>query len=245
MDTLSVKNSPLPEQVAAKPTDAPSAEAPPPADAPPSALHPPVAPRDADEAMPPPDWTPEQPHFNPMRENFCLAFLGSPNATRAAAFAGYSAKTARQQGCRLLKDPFVQMRLEELRLKHGVIYDVPRDTLLDRLELLFWQAVETNHLGVALGATAFQAKLAGHTMPGRFPPRPSTETLHLIAKMSSIYTARRMGQALAADEEQFAHGYSPRWRYSGKEVFDDPFEDIHRHYTEADDGASEVKRKKR
>jgi hypothetical protein len=184
--------------------------------------------------MPPPGWTPEQPHFNPMRESFCLAYLNTPNATRAAAFAGYSAKTARQQACRLLKDPFVLLRIEELRIKHGIIYDLPRDALMDRLEMLFWQAVETNNLGVALGATAFQAKLAGHTMPGRFPPRPSAETLHLIAKMSSIYTARRFGKPLAEDEEQFAHGYSPRWRYSGKEVFDEPFEDIHRHYTEGE-----------
>lgn len=193
-------------------------------------------PAEAEDEGPPREWTPEAPHPNPLREAFCLAYVASPNATRAAAFAGYSLKTARQQGSRLLKDPYVLMRIEELRIAKGVIYDLPRDTLLDRAEMLFWHAVENDRLGVALGAMGFQAKLAGHTMPGRFPPRPSTETLHLIAKMSSIYTARRFGKPLGDDEEQFAHGYSPRWHYSGREVFDDPFEDIHRHYTEGEGG---------
>ncbi|MCW5773041.1 MAG: terminase small subunit [Rhodospirillaceae bacterium] len=191
---------------------------------------------DGEEVAPPAEWTPAAPHPNAMREAFCLAYVASPNATRAAAFAGYSLKTARQQGSRLLKDPFVLMRIEELRIAKGIVYDLPRDTLLDRAEMLFWHAVEHDRLGVALGAMSFQAKLAGHTMPGRFPPRPSAETLHLIAKMSSIYMARRFGRPLGEDEEQFAHGYAPRWRATGREVFDDPFEDIHRHFTDREEG---------
>lgn len=190
----------------------------------------------ADDAAPALDWTPDRAHPQPQRERFCLAFVDTPNATRAAAFAGYSLKTARQQGSRLLKDPYVMLRIEELRLSQGIVYDLPRDTLLDRAEMLFWHAVENNRLGVALGAMAFQSKLAGHTMPGRFPPRPSVETLHLIAKMSSVYVARRLGRPLAPDEEQFAKGYAPR-AHRGTGPVEDPFEDIHRHYTEATEAA--------
>ncbi len=234
MDTTATKPAALPVPADQPPASPPIDQA----SARPEAAATEPPPEDGEDRPPPPEWTPEQPHFNAMRERFCLAFVNTPNATRAAAFAGYSMRSARQLGSRLLKDPYILLRIEELRLKHGVIYEVPRDMLLDRLEMLFWQAVETNNLGVALGATAFQAKLAGHTMPGRFPPRPSTETLHLIAKMSSIYTARRMGQALADDETQFAEGYSPRWRKTGKQIFEQPFEDIHRHYTAAPDGSA-------
>jgi hypothetical protein len=187
---------------------------------------------DPADAAPPPEWTPDRPHPQPLREAFCAAYAATPNATRAAVLAGYAPKTARQQGWRLLRDPFVLMRIEELRYAKGIIYELPRDLLLDRAEMLFWQAVETNNAGAALGAVRFQAKLAGHTMPGGFPPRPSPESLHLIGKMASIYTARRFGKDLSPDEQQFATSYSPRWRYSGKEAFDDPMEDIHRHYTE-------------
>lgn len=49
------------------------------------------------------------------RERFCIEYVKDFNATQAVIRAGYSRKTARQQGSRLLTDAVVQRRLTELR----------------------------------------------------------------------------------------------------------------------------------
>ncbi|MCJ8165462.1 terminase small subunit [Pontibacter sp. E15-1] len=49
------------------------------------------------------------------KDRFCLEHIKDQNATAAATRAGYSKKTARVQGSRLLKEPEVQERLGELQ----------------------------------------------------------------------------------------------------------------------------------
>ena len=48
------------------------------------------------------------------QEKFCQAYLISRNATSAAKEAGYSERSAYNQGYELLKKPEVQRRIEEL-----------------------------------------------------------------------------------------------------------------------------------
>lgn len=50
-------------------------------------------------------------------EIFCRAYVIDPNATNAAVKAGYSVKTARQQGSRLLSDVNILDRIKELTEK--------------------------------------------------------------------------------------------------------------------------------
>ncbi len=52
---------------------------------------------------------------DPRRERFCREYVRDVNATQAAGRAGYSKKTARQQGTRLLSDASVTERIGELQ----------------------------------------------------------------------------------------------------------------------------------
>lgn len=52
--------------------------------------------------------------MNARRERFCLEYAASGNATQAATAAGYSPRTARSQGQRLLTNADIQERIKEL-----------------------------------------------------------------------------------------------------------------------------------
>jgi phage terminase small subunit len=51
---------------------------------------------------------------NPKREAFCQEFLVDLNATAAAERAGYTKRSAKAQGCRLMGFTEVQMRVQQL-----------------------------------------------------------------------------------------------------------------------------------
>ena len=53
--------------------------------------------------------------MNARQERFCLEYAASGNATQAAIAAGYSPKTARSQGQRLLTNADIKARIEELQ----------------------------------------------------------------------------------------------------------------------------------
>lgn len=53
--------------------------------------------------------------MNARKERFCLEYAASGNATQAAISAGYSPKTARSQGQRLLTNADIKARIEELQ----------------------------------------------------------------------------------------------------------------------------------
>lgn len=53
--------------------------------------------------------------MNARKERFCLEYAASGNATQAAIAAGYSQKTARSQGQRLLTNADIKSRLEKLQ----------------------------------------------------------------------------------------------------------------------------------
>lgn len=58
------------------------------------------------------------------QEKFCQNYILHKNATRAAKDAGYSEISAHNTGSRLLQDPLVQERLEELSLNMTTSIDV-------------------------------------------------------------------------------------------------------------------------
>ena len=84
---------------------------------------------------------------NARHEEFCRLYRQSFNATEAATGAGYSAKTSRSQGSRLLTHVDIQARLRELeaeaRDRHevteaDVIEELRRIAFLDLRALLTW-----------------------------------------------------------------------------------------------------------
>jgi len=66
-------------------------------------------------------------------EKFCRAYIASLNATSAAIAAGYSAKTAKQQGSRLLTYVDVEKRLAELSKKQLDKLDHSAQKVIDEL----------------------------------------------------------------------------------------------------------------
>jgi phage terminase small subunit len=75
-----------------------------------------------------------KPNVNLRREKFLAKYLETGNATLAAREAGYSAKCAHAQGCRLLKDADVQAAVSRARERFNadrVLAELARVALCD------------------------------------------------------------------------------------------------------------------
>lgn len=68
--------------------------------------------------------------LTPKQEQFCQEYLIDLNATKAAERAGFSSKTAQQQGARLLLNVVVSERLSELQNKRSEKIQVNQDYVL-------------------------------------------------------------------------------------------------------------------
>ncbi|HHV68193.1 MAG TPA: terminase small subunit [Ochrobactrum intermedium] len=70
--------------------------------------------------------TPEPRELNMQMQTFCSEYMKDMNATQAAIRAGYSEKTARQQGSRLCGYAIVQDRLQQLHeeMQARIVVDV-------------------------------------------------------------------------------------------------------------------------
>lgn len=67
------------------------------------------------------------------QERFCLEYLKDLNATQSAIRAGYSEKTANEQGARLMSDPNILKRLSELKEERNKKLEADADYILKRL----------------------------------------------------------------------------------------------------------------
>lgn len=66
-------------------------------------------------------------------ELFCKEYLVDLNATQAAIRAGYSAKTANEQGARLLAKVSIQDRVQQLKVKRSDRTEITADRVLKEL----------------------------------------------------------------------------------------------------------------
>lgn len=78
------------------------------------------------------------------QEQFCREYLVDLNATRAAIRAGYSPKTANEQGARLLANVSVSARVVELKAKRA---EETERTARDALNDLFLYTREAHEMG--------------------------------------------------------------------------------------------------
>lgn len=104
--------------------------------------------------------------LRPRQEEFCRHYAANPVATRAAVLAGYEEENAANQGYRLLKNPLVLERIARLRAERNLRYVVDPDTLHDKLEAVFFEALAERNHAAAVAALRLQAGLA------RLPTRP-------------------------------------------------------------------------
>lgn len=68
--------------------------------------------------------------LNEKQKRFCDEYLIDLNATQAAIRAGYSPKTANEQGARLLANVSVQARLQEALKKRAARVEITQDRVL-------------------------------------------------------------------------------------------------------------------
>jgi phage terminase small subunit len=68
--------------------------------------------------------------LTPKQEQFCQEYMIDLNATKAAERAGYSVKTANEQGSRLLANVSIQARMSELKTKRAEKIEVTQDYVL-------------------------------------------------------------------------------------------------------------------
>ena len=104
----------------------------------------------------------QQPNgLTPKQARFCREYLIDLNATQASIRAGYSEKTAKQQGSRLLTNADVQTRISELQDAMAERLDITADQVMADLEKLCWDAVKAGQHGPAVRAKQLQGQRLG------------------------------------------------------------------------------------
>ena len=91
------------------------------------------------------------------QEKFCQSYLINRNATQSAIAAGYSEKSAHNQGWRLLQEPIIQRRLEELEQEYNTDVDV-----ISELEKQYEAAKANNNGATALKALEILSRIRGN-----------------------------------------------------------------------------------
>ncbi|MGS7841844.1 terminase small subunit [Stenotrophomonas forensis] len=99
--------------------------------------------------------------LTPKQLRFVSEYLKDHNGTRAAIRTGYSAKTAKQQGSRLLTDPRIQAAVRAGQKKVAKKAEVTVDSLMDELEQARMLALKEKQASAAVTATMGKGKLAG------------------------------------------------------------------------------------
>ncbi len=80
------------------------------------------------------------------QSRFIDYYLAEPNATKAAAKAGYSKKTAQEQGHQVINKPWVQEEITRRQQKRSSKLKVTADWVLEETVRLYKEAIELNHL---------------------------------------------------------------------------------------------------
>jgi phage terminase small subunit len=110
---------------------------------------------------PEPEEIPPEGRLMPRQEEFCRHYAAQPVGTRAAVLAGYSEDNAAPYGSRLLKNPLVLDRIAKLRAEQHIHYVIERDTVHDKLEAVFFEALGERNHAAAVAALRLQASIAG------------------------------------------------------------------------------------
>lgn len=117
--------------------------------------------------------------LTPRQERFCQRFVYCLNAAKAARDAGYAPRTANQQGYRLLKDPRVARRIQDIQWTLAEQHGRDTDTLVGKLEMVYRRAMEDGRYHAAVRAVALQSELAN---PGSMPRRLWRDLAEAAAK---------------------------------------------------------------
>jgi len=111
--------------------------------------------------------------MRPKQEAFVREYALDMNATQAAIRAGYSEKTAQEQGSRLLSNVMVAKAIEATQEAHAERCNVTVDGLTEELEAARILAYNNGQASAAVSATMGKAKLHGLLVEKRVESRMS------------------------------------------------------------------------
>ena len=110
----------------------------------------------------PPSHSPPLPGkpLNPRQERFCHYFVLYACASVAAKEAGYSRKSAKHQGYRMLRTGRVRARIRDIHAGLARDHGSDTDALIGKLEAVYRRSVEDHHFHTAARAVELQARLS-------------------------------------------------------------------------------------
>ena len=95
------------------------------------------------------------------QEKFCDEYMIDLNATQAAMRAGYSNKTANEQGAQLLAKLSIKARIQELSNKIAVKTEITQEEVIESLKTARTGAEEAKQFSAAIRATELLGKHLG------------------------------------------------------------------------------------
>ena len=105
------------------------------------------------------------------QERFCHAYLRCANAAQAAAEAGYSEHSARNQAYRLLQTGRIRNRLADIQEENALQACSGLYVMLAKLQNVYERAIEARHFYAAARAVEIQSRLLGQRgWPPALPP---------------------------------------------------------------------------
>ena len=140
------------------------------------------------------------------RERFAQEYVVDLNATQAAIRAGYSARTARAQGSRLLTNVDVQERVRELQAARAERVQIDADWVLARL---------VENVDRAMQKTAAEVDQEGNITEYRYEGSVANKALELIARHLGMLRDR---VDLTVDDRQRIEALATQFGLSVDEV---------------------------
>jgi phage terminase small subunit len=123
------------------------------------------------------------------QDAFVKAYILNPNAKQAAIAAGYSEKTAEQQGCRLLRNVKVMEAIKEHQLKCESEFICSKNDKLKILENIMDSCKEPDPRNGVINATAVISAIKEHNaMMGHNAPTESTATIKVKRSLAERLT---------------------------------------------------------
>lgn len=123
------------------------------------------------------------------QDAFVKAYILNPNAKQAAIAAGYSEKTAEQQGCRLLRNVKVMEEIKIHQKKTDSSFTYSKDKKLRILEeVMLACKAEEREKGVINAAAVIAAVKEHNAMMGHNAPTETTSTIRVEKSLAERLT---------------------------------------------------------
>ena len=130
--------------------------------------------------------------LNPKQEMFVQEYLKDLNATQAAIRAGYSEKTAQEQGSRLLSHAMVKAAVEEAKAERVERIQIDQDYVLRIITETIERCMQARPVKDAQGNPVMVETENGDIVPAfRFEPQAVLKGAELLGKHKGMFVEKR------------------------------------------------------